>query len=189
MPRRIPNRRLVAAGLVRRLRRTEARPLVDLSDFHPAELSDFGPALTRLGRSGREGTNETCRLSPGPAKRRSLRRVPAGALARALTVLKMIVTETRVDNRVLERTTPIDIRCVTEGAHRIDRPRSWAGPQVRSIDDDVVTARIRECHRRDECPVTEEVREECPPGLGPCSRTTVQIARNGAFRNGDAELQ
>ena len=32
--------------LVRRPRRTEARPLVDLSDLHPAELSDFGPALT-----------------------------------------------------------------------------------------------------------------------------------------------
>jgi hypothetical protein len=24
----------------------EARPLVDLSDFHPAELADFRPALT-----------------------------------------------------------------------------------------------------------------------------------------------
>ena len=44
--RRIPNRPLGAGGLVRRRRRTEARPLVDLSDFHPAELSDFGPALT-----------------------------------------------------------------------------------------------------------------------------------------------
>jgi IstB-like ATP binding protein len=31
---------------VRRSRRTEARPLVDLSDFRPAELSDFHPALT-----------------------------------------------------------------------------------------------------------------------------------------------
>jgi hypothetical protein len=30
----------------RRPRRPEARPLVDLSDFHPAELSDFQPALT-----------------------------------------------------------------------------------------------------------------------------------------------
>src|SRR5262249_32188760 len=27
-------------------RRPEARPLADLSDFQPAELSDFGPALT-----------------------------------------------------------------------------------------------------------------------------------------------
>lgn len=32
---------------------TDARPLVDLSDFQPAELSDFGPALTRgKGRNG-----------------------------------------------------------------------------------------------------------------------------------------
>ena len=42
-------------ALVRRRRRPEARPLVDLSDFQPAELSDFGPALTagreRLGVS------------------------------------------------------------------------------------------------------------------------------------------
>ena len=36
----------VAAAPVRRPRRSEARPLVDLSDFHPAELSDFRPALT-----------------------------------------------------------------------------------------------------------------------------------------------
>ena len=35
-----------AAALVRRARRPEARPLVDLSDFQPAKLSDFGPALT-----------------------------------------------------------------------------------------------------------------------------------------------
>jgi hypothetical protein len=35
-----------AAALVRRARRSEARPLVDLSDFQPAKLSDFGPALT-----------------------------------------------------------------------------------------------------------------------------------------------
>jgi hypothetical protein len=31
---------------VRRWRRPEARPLADLSDFHPAVLSDFQPALT-----------------------------------------------------------------------------------------------------------------------------------------------
>jgi len=36
----------VGAAPVRRSRRPEARPLVDLSDFHPAELSDFRPALT-----------------------------------------------------------------------------------------------------------------------------------------------
>src|SRR5688572_13513400 len=29
-----------------RARRTEARPLADLSDFQSAEMSDFGPALT-----------------------------------------------------------------------------------------------------------------------------------------------
>jgi protein-S-isoprenylcysteine O-methyltransferase Ste14 len=47
MRRKIPSLPpLIAGGLVRRPRRTEARPLVDLSDFHPARLSDFGPALT-----------------------------------------------------------------------------------------------------------------------------------------------
>ena len=35
-----------AVALVRRSRRTEARPLAELSDFQPAEVSDFGPALT-----------------------------------------------------------------------------------------------------------------------------------------------
>jgi len=35
-----------AVALVRRPRRTEARPLVDLSDSQSAELSDFRPALT-----------------------------------------------------------------------------------------------------------------------------------------------
>jgi IstB-like ATP binding protein len=35
-----------AAEGVRRSRRTEARPLADLSDFQSAELSDFAPALT-----------------------------------------------------------------------------------------------------------------------------------------------
>jgi hypothetical protein len=39
-------------ALVRRPRRPEARPLVDLSDFHPTELSDFGPAVdTWIGQS------------------------------------------------------------------------------------------------------------------------------------------
>jgi hypothetical protein len=36
----------VVAAPVRRPRRSEARPLVELSDFQPAVLSDFGPALT-----------------------------------------------------------------------------------------------------------------------------------------------
>ena len=39
-------RRLLAAAGVRRCRRPEARPLADLSDFHPADLSDFRPPLT-----------------------------------------------------------------------------------------------------------------------------------------------
>src|SRR5690242_17140276 len=46
MPHRIRTPLPGAAALVRRPRRSEARPLVDLSDFQPAELSDFGPALT-----------------------------------------------------------------------------------------------------------------------------------------------
>jgi len=37
-----------AVARVRRPRRTEARPLVDLSDFQAAELLDFGPALTNV---------------------------------------------------------------------------------------------------------------------------------------------
>ena len=45
--RRIPNRaRTGAAVPVRRPRRTEARPLADLSDFQSADLSDFRLALT-----------------------------------------------------------------------------------------------------------------------------------------------
>src|SRR4051812_49264271 len=63
MPRRIPNRPLVAAVLVRRPRRTEARPLVDLSDFQPAQLSDFRPALTVAKKRSDAGTwpgNSTC---------------------------------------------------------------------------------------------------------------------------------
>jgi hypothetical protein len=49
MLRRTRNRQLVAAVLVRRPRRTEARPLVDLSDFQSAKLSDFRPALRIRG--------------------------------------------------------------------------------------------------------------------------------------------
>jgi hypothetical protein len=46
-PRRIPNRVRAGVGApVRRPRRTEARPLAELSDFEPAELSGSGPALT-----------------------------------------------------------------------------------------------------------------------------------------------
>jgi hypothetical protein len=41
----------VGGAVVRRSRRSEARPLVDLSDFHPAEVSDFGPALTPVNRA------------------------------------------------------------------------------------------------------------------------------------------
>lgn len=46
MPRRTRTRLPVAGALVRRPRQPEARPLVDLSDFQSAELSDFRPALT-----------------------------------------------------------------------------------------------------------------------------------------------
>jgi hypothetical protein len=45
-PARIPPLLRRNACAQRRRRRPEARPLVDLSDFHPAEVSDFGPALT-----------------------------------------------------------------------------------------------------------------------------------------------
>ena len=52
-----------AAGLrlVRRPRRTEARPLVDLSDFQSAELSDFRPALTRERSRLRSGAGTVSR--------------------------------------------------------------------------------------------------------------------------------
>ena len=52
---RTRNRPLVVAARVRRPRRTEARPLVDLSDFQSAELSDFRPALTRCPAVRRGG--------------------------------------------------------------------------------------------------------------------------------------
>ncbi len=38
-------------------RRSEARPLADLSDFQPAELSDFGPALTPDRQHSRQRTS------------------------------------------------------------------------------------------------------------------------------------
>jgi hypothetical protein len=45
--RKIPSPRPAAAGArVRRWRRPEARPLAELSDSPPADVSDFGPALT-----------------------------------------------------------------------------------------------------------------------------------------------
>src|SRR4051812_37043805 len=49
MPHQTPSRPIDGAALVRRPRRTEARPLADLSDFRSAELSDFRPALTPRG--------------------------------------------------------------------------------------------------------------------------------------------
>src|SRR5207249_7265300 len=76
------------------------------------------------------------------------RRVPATALARAWTVLKVIVTETHTKGRVLERPTPINTRSVNGGTRRIDR-RSWSERLVRDVDDDVVIVRIREHHRRE----------------------------------------
>ena len=45
---------LGCGALVRRWRRPEARSLVDLSDFQPAELSDSGPALTAVKVSDRK---------------------------------------------------------------------------------------------------------------------------------------
>src|SRR5687768_18475004 len=43
-----PHRARVGLQPVRRPRRPEARPLVDLSDFQSAELSDFRPALHQV---------------------------------------------------------------------------------------------------------------------------------------------
>src|SRR5688572_26965166 len=59
---------LDVGGLVRRPRRTEARPLVDLSDFQSAELSDFGPALTFAERV----VQYLCKAHPGCPAFRSI---------------------------------------------------------------------------------------------------------------------
>src|SRR5438105_3724285 len=88
------------------------------------------------------------------------RRVPTGALSLARPVLKVLLGETHATRRVLERTTPIGTRPVNRGARPINRQWIWARRHVRGVDDDVVTARSREHHRRDECPVTEVVRED-----------------------------
>jgi hypothetical protein len=49
-----PPRRFTASRAGDSGRRPEARPLVELSDFQAAELSDFRPALTRrVGHGGR----------------------------------------------------------------------------------------------------------------------------------------
>jgi len=65
-------------GRARRPRRPEARPLVDLSDFQSAQLSDFRPALTAcLAR----GARKSFRLSCDPITRA----VVAGLHSRART--------------------------------------------------------------------------------------------------------
>jgi hypothetical protein len=87
-----------------------------------------------------------------------------GALPRACTVLKVILVETHAKRRVMERTMPIHTHPVNGGARSIDRRSSWAERQVRGADD-IVTTRIREYHRRHDCPVTDVVREEGTPGL------------------------
>jgi hypothetical protein len=51
---------------VRRCRRRRARPLADLSDFHPAELSDFQPALTHGPTNARP--RPSSRLSPAETR-------------------------------------------------------------------------------------------------------------------------
>jgi hypothetical protein len=99
-----------------------------------------------------------------------------------------MLAETHAEGRQLERTLPIDAQPVNGGARRIDR-WSWAKRQVSGVDDDVFVVRIRDHYRRDKCLVTEVVREECTPGLGPGSRAAVQIPRDSAFRDGDSELQ
>src|SRR3989442_7182795 len=97
------------------------------------------------------------------------RRGPAGALPRARTVLKAILVETHAKRRVMEGPMPNDTCPVNGGARPIDQRSSWAERQVRGVVDDVVTARIREHHRRNERSLTEVVREECTPGLLPGS--------------------
>ena len=62
-------------------------------------------------------------------------------------VLTVILAETHAEERLLERTPPIQARPVKKGARRINR-RSWAKQQGGGVDDHVLIVRVREQHRR-----------------------------------------
>jgi hypothetical protein len=111
--------------------------------------------------------------------RRCRGRIPATALARARTVLKVIVDRVARQGTRVGATAPIDTCPVNGGVRRVDRP-SWAERQVRSVDENVFVGRIREHVRRDKC-LTKVVREEGTPGLGPSRRAAVQIPRDRSF--------
>jgi hypothetical protein len=67
-PGRSPSRTRAGAGFpVRRCRRRRARPLADLSDFQPAELSDFRSALTAGVATSAEPEPNASRVSAGPS--------------------------------------------------------------------------------------------------------------------------
>jgi hypothetical protein len=103
-----------AAGRRRRARqesrRTEARPLVDLSDFHPAELSDFRPALTPKSRSSDSGKRTRVQEA-----RRSLRF--AGILATAAVPSSLEIV-TNYSGRCLIKRRTVE----TDGASLPHRP-------------------------------------------------------------------
>ena len=65
----------------RRSRRPEARPLVDLSDLHPAELSDLGPALTpsaiRAAAVSAATSRTLTRVTPGAKAHRGAAKAPS----------------------------------------------------------------------------------------------------------------
>jgi hypothetical protein len=92
------------------------------------------------------------------------RQVPGPAFGFASTVLKVILQKTHAKKRWLERKAAIDVP-VLRDARPIDRELSEAKRHVRGVNDDVVTARVREHQLRGQCRVTEVVRKECPPGL------------------------
>src|SRR5207245_9699067 len=156
--------------------RPSTRGQIDLT------LPSVAKALSARTKESRRGRREA------GCNGRCPRRVTAAALAPFCTVLKLILAETRAQGRGLERTPPINDRSVNGGAGRTDR-RNWAKRQGRGVDDDVLIVRIREHYLRDKCLATEVVREECTPGLLPCSRAAAQIARDGAFRTGNCKLK
>ncbi len=126
------------------------------------ENSRTVPSAAEVLQSHTKGTRGRTPWQLPPWTRR---RVAARALTRTCTVLKVILPETHTKKRGLERRTAIDDGPVRGDAGPIDRQLSGPGRHVGGVDDDVVTARIREHHRRGQCRATEEVREECTPGL------------------------
>src|SRR5687767_13600301 len=98
MPHPIPSRAPAAVGaLVRRPRRTEARPLAELSDFQPAEVSDFGPALTASASLCANAAGDRRRHDPSALRGRT-RHVQLRSLRSALAALGWLALPGRTRN-------------------------------------------------------------------------------------------